>query len=181
MVDEKERIHVIPLRRAFLKAPIYRRTRRAVNEIRIFISRHMKVNDVRIGSKLNELLWKQGNENPPSKVKVKTRKVGDYAQVELENAPFFEQKEKTEGKSVKDKLLNTKDEGNKKEEKMVNEGKAKEIISKETKSGPQPERKEELKSKQMEAKIERTSRISKTQKSMIKHQSPKHTETKVGH
>lgn len=180
MADEKERIHVIPLRRAFLKAPIYKRTKRAVNEIRIYISRHMKVNDVRIGSKLNELLWKNGNENPPSKVKVKTRKVKDYAQVELENYPFFEEKEKTESKP-KEKLLNAKEEANKEEAKLIKEGKADEAIEKETKHGPGPEKLEELKSKQMNEKTERTHRISKTQKSMIKHKSPKTSGAKVGH
>ena len=182
MADEnKERIYVIPLRRAFLNAPIYKRTKRAVSEIRIFITRHMKVDEVRIGSKLNELLWKKGNENPPAKVKVKTRKIENYAQVELENYPFFEKKEteekekKVEAKEGKQEHI--KAEQSKEEEKLLKEGKAKEEI----KHGPEPKKKEELKTKQMDEKIERTKRISKTQKSFIKHKEPKQAGSKTGH
>ncbi|MBS3155301.1 60S ribosomal protein L31 [Candidatus Woesearchaeota archaeon] len=154
MADEnKERIYVIPLRRAFLNAPIYKRTKRAVSEIRIFITRHMKVDEVRIGSKLNELLWKKGNENPPAKVKVKTRKIKEGKQEHI------------------------KAEQSKEEEKLLKEGKAKEEI----KHGPEPKKKEELKTKQMDEKIERTKRISKTQKSFIKHKEPKQAGSKVGH
>ena len=173
----EERIYVIPLRRAFLKAPIYRRTKRAINEIRIFISRHMKTDDVRIGTKLNELLWKQGNQNPPSKVKIKTRKVENHVQVELEDYPFYEKKEKEE-KKEKVEAKETKQEkivGKqiKEEEKLVREGKAREIEKKEIKHGPEPEKKEELKSKQIQEKIESTHKISKTQKSILKHNKPK--------
>ncbi|MBU0929852.1 MAG: 50S ribosomal protein L31e [Nanoarchaeota archaeon] len=179
--DNKERIHVIPLRRAFLKAPNYKRTKRAVNEIRNFICRHMKVEDVRIGSKLNDYLWINGNKNPPSKVKIKTRKIEDYAQVELVDHPFFEKKEKEEkNKKVEAKETKqdkVKGEGIRAEEKLVNEGKAKEIEEKESKKGPEPQKKEELKTKIMAEKIERTKRISKTQKTLIKH--PK--QSKVGH
>jgi len=168
----EERIHVIPLRRAFQKAPIYRRAKRAVNEIRNFISRHMKVDDVRIGSKLNELLWSRGNQNPPAKVKVKTRKIENYAQVELENYPFYEKKEKEGKKEVK--VKGTKEEQEKaqeirQEEKLVNEGKAREIEKKEIKHGPEPEKHEGVKTKQMQEKIRSDKRISKTQKRITKH------------
>lgn len=179
--DNKERIHVIPLRRAFLKAPSYKRTKRAVNEIRNFIYRHMKVNDVRIGSALNDYLWKQGNKNPPCKVKIKTRKIENYAQVELVDSPFFEKKEKEEKKekveAKENKQEKLKGEEIKEEEKLVNEGKAKEIEERESKKGPEPQKKEELKTKIMDEKIERTKRISKTQKTVIKHQKI----GKVGH
>lgn len=173
----EERIHVIPLRRAFQKAPIYKRTKRAVNEIRNYISRHMKVDDVRIGPKLNELLWSCGNQNPPAKVKVKTRKIDNYAQVELENFPFYEKKEKEE-KKEEVKAKGTKEEQEKAkeikdEEKLVNEGKAKEIEKREFKHGTGPEKKEELKSKQMQEKTESSKKISKTQKRITKHPKPK--------
>lgn len=174
MVEEKkERVYVIPLRRAFQKAPIYKRTKRAVNEIRNFIYRHMKVDDVRIGSKLNELLWKQGNQNPPAKVKVKTRRIEDHAQVELETYPFFEKKEKEEEtkkvEAKETKAEEQKKEGIKQEEKLVNEGKAREIEAREVKHGTGSEKKEEQKTKQMQEKVESTHKISKSQKRIIKH------------
>ena len=169
----EERIYTIPLRIAFLKAPIYKRTKRAINKIKIFISRHMKVEDVRIGTHLNEFLWKNGNQNPPSKVKVKTRKVENYAQVELESFPFYEKKEKEEEKkkveakeAKQEKIVGDQI---KEEEKLVNEGKAKEIEKREVKHGTGPEKKEELRSKQMQEKVESTHKISKSQKGIIKH------------
>lgn len=174
MADTKERVYVIPLRRASQRAPIYKRTKRAVNEIRYFISKHMKVDDVRIGSQLNELLWSRGNENPPHKIRVKTRKIENYAQVELEQYPYYEKKEKEEKKKEEVKAKETKAEVEKEkevreEEKMVVEGKAKEIEKREVKHGPEPLKKEEGKSKSVEKGIKMQHRIEKTQKGLIKH------------
>ncbi len=72
-----ERVYTIPLRRDFRKAAIWRRTKRAMNEVRAFLSKHMKSNDVRIGTDVNEYLWKHGAKNPPHKVKVTVTKGDD--------------------------------------------------------------------------------------------------------
>ncbi len=69
-----ERIYNIPLRKEYLKSPKWRRTEKAVTALRKFLSRHMKTEEVRLGTELNELLWKHGIRNPPHHVKVTVSK-----------------------------------------------------------------------------------------------------------
>lgn len=83
-----ERTYVIPLRRAFLRAPRYNRAKRAVSEVRQFISHHMKAPDVHIGKFLNEELWARGSRKPPTRVTVKTKRHEDIAYVELAEYDF---------------------------------------------------------------------------------------------
>lgn len=68
--DQQERTYIIPLRKAILKAPKYRRAKRAMSEIRIFLRRHLKTETVKIGRCLNEHMWSHGMRNPPTKIKV---------------------------------------------------------------------------------------------------------------
>ena len=67
-----ERIMIVPLRREFLKAPQYRRTKKAVNALRQFIAKHTKVSldNVKLGKFLNNKMWENGIQNPPHKVKI---------------------------------------------------------------------------------------------------------------
>ena len=69
---DNERIMIVPLRKEMLKAPRYRRTKKAVNALREFIAHHTKakLDDVKLGIKLNNEMWKNGIQNPPHKVKV---------------------------------------------------------------------------------------------------------------
>ena len=107
-----ERIYTIPLRKAFLKAPKYKRTKRAINAIKAFTIRHMKCDNVKIGKYLNIEMWKHGRKNPPSKIQVRTikdkKKIKDkeveFVSVELINAPV-EKKVEVKKKSMKEKLL----------------------------------------------------------------------------
>mgnify|MGYP001558221302 CR=1 FL=1 len=69
-----ERTYNIPLRKAFSKAPNYRRTERAVNELRRFVQHHMKCENVKLGKYLNLEMWKHGRKNPPVKIQVKVLK-----------------------------------------------------------------------------------------------------------
>src|SRR3989344_8510033 len=102
-----ERTYTIPLRKAFSKAPNYRRTERAVNELRRFIQHHMKCENVKLGKHLNLEMWKQGRKNPPAKIQVKVlkdkQKVKDkdveYVLAELVDKPFdLPKKEDKKGK-----------------------------------------------------------------------------------
>ena len=88
MVADLERTYVIPLRRAFLRAPRYNRAKRAVSEVRSFISRHMKAPEVHIGKFLNEQLWARGIRKPPTRVTVTTKKHDNVAYVELAGHDF---------------------------------------------------------------------------------------------
>lgn len=104
-----ERIYTIPLRRAFSKAPNWRRTERAVNELRSFMQRHMKCDNVKIGKYLNLEMWSKGRKNPPARIQVKAikdkEKVKDVevevVRVELVNAPIEVKKDKKDIKKPK--------------------------------------------------------------------------------
>ncbi len=143
MADKNlEREYVIPLRREFIKVPTYKKTKKAVTAIREFVSKHMKVKDVKIGPHLNELVWSRGMKNPLPRVKVKTRKIDDYAQVELVDKNFQETKEEKEAKEKKKKPKEDKKEEAEKtqkekeqeqENKLLKEGKVgEEVLEKES-------------------------------------------------
>ena len=97
-----ERKYIIPLRQGWLKVPIYKRTARAVREVKTFLAKHMKVEDVRIGRNLNMALWTDGNKNPPHKVEVFVKKFetkeGDYVRAEVPGKKFEEEDKKVDTK-----------------------------------------------------------------------------------
>ncbi len=75
---EKEQIYTIPLR-CVKRVPRWRRTKRAVSEVRTYLARHMKAapENIKLASNLNEILWSRGNEKPPSRVRVRAVKFDD--------------------------------------------------------------------------------------------------------
>ena len=94
-----ERTYNVPLRREFLKAPKWNRTKKAVSAVKKFISKHMKSDDVRLGKYLNLELWKHGIKNPPHHVKVECKKDDkDVTRVEIVGAPVEKPKEDKKGK-----------------------------------------------------------------------------------
>jgi large subunit ribosomal protein L31e len=151
-----ERNYTIPLRKNYVKVPKYYRSKRAINHIKAFLVRHMKVEeeDIKIGKHLNEQVWMHGIKNPPGKVKVKVVKENDKLTVELEGFDYKVDKvqvEKTEkATSLKDRLtekLVSKEEksetAEKKsdavEEKKPKVVKKKTVIKRETKEEPEEE------------------------------------------
>ncbi len=88
MVDELERIFTIPLT-VTKQVPRTKRVPRAIKEIRDYIKRHMAEKpsggeedeemkkEVWVDYRLNELLWANGIENPPRKVRVKAIRFED--------------------------------------------------------------------------------------------------------
>ena len=60
-----ERAYNIPLRRETLKAPSYRKAKKAITAVRQFISKHMKSSDINVGRYLNLKIWEHGIKNPP--------------------------------------------------------------------------------------------------------------------
>ncbi|MBS3118030.1 60S ribosomal protein L31 [Candidatus Woesearchaeota archaeon] len=88
-----ERTYIIPLRKEWLKVPIYKRSRKAIVAIRDFSLKHMKVPTVKIGRFLNMKVTEKGRKSPPPRVYVKMfkyedKKKGPYAFVELVDAPI---------------------------------------------------------------------------------------------
>src|SRR3989338_2274651 len=69
-----ERTYNVPLRKEYMKAPRWNRTKKAVTALRQFLARHMKSEDVRLSKELNEEMWKHGIKNPPHHVKVTVMK-----------------------------------------------------------------------------------------------------------
>lgn len=100
---ELKRTYNIPLRKEFMKVPAYRRAKKAVNAIRLFLERHMK-GEVKIGRKLNMLLWEHGIKNPPHHVKVDAVK-DDKNIIKAELTGFvFEERKPIEKGKVKETL-----------------------------------------------------------------------------
>ncbi len=127
-----ERQYTIPLRRAFLKAPSYRKTKRAVNEIIYFLQKHMKSDDIKIGTHLNLKLWERGRKNPPPRVKVKVLKKDNIVYVELPNFDYSLPKDKKEKKKKEEVKETPKTEKTKEieEKKKILEKGIKEKITK---------------------------------------------------
>jgi large subunit ribosomal protein L31e len=69
-----ERTYIIPLRREWRKSPRYRRAKKAVTAVKVFLIKHMKSEDIKIGKYLNEMLWHHGIKNPPCRIKVNVQK-----------------------------------------------------------------------------------------------------------
>lgn len=99
MAEEKktsatEKEYIIPLRRAWINVPEYKRARKAVVAIKQFIAKHMKVQDrnldnVKLDVYLNNDIWFRGKSNPPSKIKVKAIKDGDIVHVIFSEIPQY--------------------------------------------------------------------------------------------
>lgn len=97
-----ERSFNIPLRKEWLKAPKYKRAKKAIAGIKVFLVKHMRVEpeNVKVGEKLNLKIWENGIKNPPHHVKVNAVKEGDVVKVELEG---FVYKEKKKSEPTKEK------------------------------------------------------------------------------
>jgi len=136
MADEKT--FIIPLRKEFMKAPNYKRTKKAVSTIREYLKRHMKSDNIKIGKHLNLKLWEHGRKNPPIKIKIKAIKEEDIVRAELPEFEFETSKKKEKKKpkteTLKDRLIGKQDDKKdmsllkhqKKEKKKLKEERAKE-------------------------------------------------------
>lgn len=79
MVSE-EKIYTVPLGKAYDYIRT-KRARRAIAIVQIFITKHSKVpaKNVRISNALNTILWANGIQKPPRKIKIKVVKDADFA------------------------------------------------------------------------------------------------------
>ncbi|MDR3222488.1 MAG: 50S ribosomal protein L31e [Methanobrevibacter sp.] len=71
-----ERVYTIPLRKVknvqrTIRAP------RAIREVQNFLKKHMKTEEVKIDSSVNEKIWARGIKKIPSKIKIKAIKDDD--------------------------------------------------------------------------------------------------------
>lgn len=105
MADTIERTYNVPLRREYLKSPLYKRSKKAVTALRQFISKHMKSDNVKISKDVNDLVWKHGIKNPPHHIKVDVVKdneglVNVYLEGKKPKAEVKKGKKKTEKNKV---------------------------------------------------------------------------------
>ena len=82
-----ERTYNVPLRRRWMHVPKYKRAKKAITTLRVFLEKHMKSDNIKLGKYVNEELWKHGIKNPPHHVKVNVVKEDDKVTVELIGAP----------------------------------------------------------------------------------------------
>ncbi len=99
----EERIYTIPLMKA-KSVPRTKRAKRAIKEIKEFLARHMKVEEVKIDSSLNELVWERGIKKIPSKVRVKAVKMEDVVWAYTPEAEVKLPEEKEKKKSELEKM-----------------------------------------------------------------------------
>jgi large subunit ribosomal protein L31e len=124
----------VPLRKGFRKTPKYKKAKKAIATLKLFLNRHMKSDKVLIGKNLNEKIWERGIKNPPHHVKVTAIKDGEgVVKAELEGFKYEVPKpkeEKSEGlmsklkgkkESVKEKKDVDKVDASVKEEKPTTE------------------------------------------------------------
>ncbi|MBR9691812.1 hypothetical protein GOV06_03410 [Candidatus Woesearchaeota archaeon] len=131
-----ERSYNVPLRRRWMHVPKYKRAKKAVTTLKVFLIKHMKPGKdekgrllLNIGKYLNEELWKYGMKNPPHHIKIITKKdEKGLVTAELEGAPVEEKKEKKK-KEVKkeEKKEEVKEDKAKQEEKKELEAIKKEV------------------------------------------------------
>ncbi|HSQ02318.1 MAG TPA: 50S ribosomal protein L31e [Methanobacterium sp.] len=71
-----ERVYIIPLRDV-KRVPRTIRSPKAVRLVREFLQKHMKSDDIKIDSSVNEKIWERGIQKVPPKIKVKATKEED--------------------------------------------------------------------------------------------------------
>jgi len=107
MAEEIKRTYNIPLRSGFVKKPKYRRSKVCMRIIKEFLAKHMKSEDIKLGPKLNEEVWKHGIKNPPHHVKIDVIKDKEGSvRAELFGFEFKDKKIETKKESIKDRLMN---------------------------------------------------------------------------
>ncbi|MDG6243180.1 MAG: 50S ribosomal protein L31e [Methanolobus sp.] len=74
----KEQIYTIPLRE-IKSIPRWKRAKKAVDAIRVYLTKHMKVEPgmVKIDKTINEKVWEHGCEKPPLSIRVRAAKFED--------------------------------------------------------------------------------------------------------
>ncbi len=75
-VSELERVYTIPLRDAH-HGKRSKRADRAVRNVRDFLTRHMKSQNIWISGEVNEALWARGKYTIPSKIRVRATRFAD--------------------------------------------------------------------------------------------------------
>ena len=76
MSQEVERVYTINLGKALLSVDTHRATR-AINMIKEYGRKHMKVEDIKIEEDLAQQIWARGARSPPRKIRVRMSKTDE--------------------------------------------------------------------------------------------------------
>jgi large subunit ribosomal protein L31e len=80
----QEHIYIIPLRDV-KRTPRWKRSSTAIRDIRRYLEKHMKSDDVKLDRSINERVWERGSQKPPSRIRIRAMKLED-GQVQAELA-----------------------------------------------------------------------------------------------
>jgi large subunit ribosomal protein L31e len=70
----EEKIYTIPLRHVWVVTPRGKRAPRAVRDVRDFVARHMKAEEVAMSNEVNAALWARSINKPPRRITVRAVK-----------------------------------------------------------------------------------------------------------
>lgn len=70
----EEKVYTIPLRHAWVVTPRGRRAPRAVRDVRSYVARHMKAEEVAVSNEINSEIWRRSINKPPRKITVRAVK-----------------------------------------------------------------------------------------------------------
>ena len=127
IITNIERTYTIPLRKEFRKVANWKQTKKAVSAVKVFLKKHMKSDNVKLGASVNEKLWKNGIKNPPHHIKVTVTK-DNKGEVKAEL--FGTKKIVKENKTSVKKVTTTTKDSIKKEEPKTETVKVAEVESK---------------------------------------------------
>lgn len=145
-----EREYNVPLRKAFIKVPKYKKSNKAILGLKEFIKKHMKADSLRsvkISGKINDKIWENGIRNPPHHVKVKAIKYETYVAVELAGEVAPEAPKKAEEKKAKAPAKKAEKKAETKEDKKPVAKKEDKAESKESEKKTEEKPKKEAKEK----------------------------------
>ena len=110
--QEAERVYTINLGKVLL-SPDNQRAKRAINMIKEFTRRHMKIEEVKIEEDVSHMIWSRGIKHPPRKIRIRmTRTDEGYVLISK-----FEGEEESVEK--KEESVEKKEESKEKEEEVV--------------------------------------------------------------
>jgi large subunit ribosomal protein L31e len=70
----EEKVYTIPLRHVWVVTPRGKRAPRAVRDVRNYVARHMKSDEVAVSNEINSQIWSRSINKPPRKITVRAVK-----------------------------------------------------------------------------------------------------------
>jgi large subunit ribosomal protein L31e len=70
----EEKVYTIPLRHVWVVTPRGKRAPRAVRDVRNYVARHMKSEEVAVSNEVNSAIWSRSINKPPRKITVRAVK-----------------------------------------------------------------------------------------------------------